>query len=104
VSRIMAAAYITSHHMMRVCSIAVNALIYGRKRWALLPPPAAQYSTRHPTLTFAELDEATAKGGPKGTKGTNGMPSFRSVTHIRCLYIQGPCTSIWPLVARYGIA
>ena len=53
-----------------VHNIAVNALIYGRKRWALLPPPAAQYSIRHPTLTFAELDEATAKGDPKG------MPSF----------------------------
>jgi len=44
-----------------VHSLAVNVLVFGRKRWALRPPPVATLEyTRHPTLVFAEYEQKQA--------------------------------------------
>ena len=42
---------------------ALNALVYGEKRWYLRPPEAATYSVEHPT------DALASERGARGAVG-----------------------------------
>ena len=44
---------------------AWNVLVHGRKRWFLLPPPAAQYSIKHPREWLDEVSGCAGRGGPQ---------------------------------------
>ena len=45
-----------------VHSLAVNSLVFGRKYWALSPPPIATLEyTRHPTQFFDAYDDASRR-------------------------------------------
>jgi len=51
---------------MHYHEMAMNALVEGRKRWAVTPPPSAHFSTQMGSIMFAELDT-----GAQDTTSTN---------------------------------